>query len=773
MSVIDCWSRGATEAEALDNIRDAIREYLGAGADSLQESNMRDLEVSVQIGSARACDFPASNSAVRATSPHRNHIHAPGIALSYGPAPQGSSQHRVTLPHPPRGVRRSRPFHPNSARMLPFSMKMVVAFAATLLTAALALSQTTAPASSQRNTLADYDPGLVKKIRAFGPLFSDAIPRTNTETAAPHDFVEELQVPDGTKVRVLVKAPAPANPAKILKVAPIAPGQTPNDYFAIAITQAISGGYAQLVFPKATYNFVAPTHEGASHVIIKGAKDLVIDGQDSTLNFASPLSGGVSIANSQRLAFKRFNLDWPRTLMASIGTIVSINNKANTMRVRIAPQYPVESTTQIIALTPWDAKSDPTNPHFSLTSAYKEQYTNNAGTHFAGNHTFEIPYYNHFIQVGDVFLVRHFGAAPWRSAISSGGSHDIDFEQVNVYASPLMGFTISGGSGYRLSHCSVTRLNAARLISSAADAVHTADTAGDIIIEDSTFGYQGDDGLNIHGAIGGTAKAGRDFLHWTVGGEGSWAPYGWAKDDPIGLFDNVLGFHGTTQFQSVSHAPSGLQINLKDKAPKGTTRVSDLSHVGARFVVRNNKYLYNRARGILLQSSFGLLENNTFIGQTLHGLILGVAPDSEGPGVQNVIVRGNYFSNVGSIPQIQPLPEPDSAYGAMMISVQGNANNVTSQVPVHANLVLDSNTFTDLRGPGLFITRANDVVVVNDHFVNTNLSRLPFVNLGTANLGGSIVIDHAHNIFLSNDTMQGATTGPISIDKKSTDGIKR
>jgi hypothetical protein len=656
--------------------------------------------------------------------------------------------------------------------MLPFSAKMAAAFAVALVTAALAFSQTTPPASTPRNTLTDYDPALVKKIHAFGPLFSDAIPHTNTEATAPHDFVEDLQVPDGTNIRVLVKAPAPANTAKILKVAPISPGQTPNDYFATAIAQAISGGYAQLVFPKATYNFVTPTHAGASHVIIKGAKDLVIDGQGSTLNFASPLSGGVSIVNSERLAFKRFNLDWPRTLMASIGTIVSINNKANTLRVRIAPQYHVESSTQIVALTPWDAKSDPANPHFSLTSFYKEQYTNNTGTHFVGNQTFEIPYYNHFIQVGDVFLVRHFGAAPWMSAISAAG-HDIDFEQVNVYASPLMGFSISGGNGYRLSHCSVTRLSAARLISSAADAVHAADTVGDIIIEDSTFAYQGDDGLNIHGAIGGAAKAGQDFLHWTVGGEGSWAPYGWAKDDPIGWFDNVLGFHGTTPFQSVSHAPSGLQINLKDKAPKGTTLVSDLSHAGARFVIRNNKYLYNRARGILLESSLGLLENNTFIGQTLHGLLLGVAPDSEGPGVQNVIVRGNHFSNVGSIPQIQPQPDPDAAYGAMMISVQGDASNVTSQVSVHANLVLDSNTFTNLRGPGLFITRANDVVVVNNQFTNTNLSRLPFVNLGTANLGGSIVIDHAHNIFLSNNTLKGTTTGPISIDSKSTDGIKR
>ena len=68
--------------------------------------------------------------------------------------------------------------------MLPFSTKMAAVFAAAFLTAALPLSQTTAPASTPRNTLADYDPGLVKKIHAFGPLFSDAIPRTNTEAAA-------------------------------------------------------------------------------------------------------------------------------------------------------------------------------------------------------------------------------------------------------------------------------------------------------------------------------------------------------------------------------------------------------------------------------------------------------------------------------------------------------------------------------------------------------------------------------------------------------------
>lgn len=31
-----CWSQGTTEAEALENVRDAISEYLGAVGDLLQ-----------------------------------------------------------------------------------------------------------------------------------------------------------------------------------------------------------------------------------------------------------------------------------------------------------------------------------------------------------------------------------------------------------------------------------------------------------------------------------------------------------------------------------------------------------------------------------------------------------------------------------------------------------------------------------------------------------------------------------------------------------------
>jgi len=42
-----CWSEGATEAEAVANIQEAIREYLGAVDDLLRDAVVRVVEVTV------------------------------------------------------------------------------------------------------------------------------------------------------------------------------------------------------------------------------------------------------------------------------------------------------------------------------------------------------------------------------------------------------------------------------------------------------------------------------------------------------------------------------------------------------------------------------------------------------------------------------------------------------------------------------------------------------------------------------------------------------
>ena len=40
-----CWSQGDTEDEAIENIQDAIREYLSARDDLLQNSIVREVEI--------------------------------------------------------------------------------------------------------------------------------------------------------------------------------------------------------------------------------------------------------------------------------------------------------------------------------------------------------------------------------------------------------------------------------------------------------------------------------------------------------------------------------------------------------------------------------------------------------------------------------------------------------------------------------------------------------------------------------------------------------
>lgn len=42
-----CWSEGATEPEALDNIKDAIREYLDAARDLAAEDDVREVALAL------------------------------------------------------------------------------------------------------------------------------------------------------------------------------------------------------------------------------------------------------------------------------------------------------------------------------------------------------------------------------------------------------------------------------------------------------------------------------------------------------------------------------------------------------------------------------------------------------------------------------------------------------------------------------------------------------------------------------------------------------
>ena len=42
-----CWSQGATEEEAIENIQDAITEYLAAAEELIQDADIREVEITI------------------------------------------------------------------------------------------------------------------------------------------------------------------------------------------------------------------------------------------------------------------------------------------------------------------------------------------------------------------------------------------------------------------------------------------------------------------------------------------------------------------------------------------------------------------------------------------------------------------------------------------------------------------------------------------------------------------------------------------------------
>jgi predicted RNase H-like HicB family nuclease len=60
-----CWSQGATEEEALDNIKDAIREYLSAARELASEGELREVELSLKHGRHRRGFAPAGGQGSR------------------------------------------------------------------------------------------------------------------------------------------------------------------------------------------------------------------------------------------------------------------------------------------------------------------------------------------------------------------------------------------------------------------------------------------------------------------------------------------------------------------------------------------------------------------------------------------------------------------------------------------------------------------------------------------------------------------------------------
>ncbi len=646
--------------------------------------------------------------------------------------------------------------------MLSETMRLPVAHRVGFLLACSLLSLTPhvraqSPLASQGVILRSIDPGLVEKIGVGDPSYAERVSteRVGSSGAQPGD---RFVAPNGKPVAVSI---VPPNLDGAFQASPMRPGQDAVTYFQSVIAQA--GPHKTIVLPKGgIYDFTgAGCRTGGAHLKLNDVTDVVIDGNGSRFNFTAPCAG-LTLINPTRVVLKNVTIDWPKLQIAALGTIVSSVATAprrNTYDLQLDQAYVGPATPPAYkAIHAWDVD----HGYWSLQHPEHDQGYNPSQPLSASGAARGVQSWAVRFAPGERVLVRHYTTEG--DAIDILHGRDVALENVTIYSSPGFGVAVlQGSSGFAISHSKITRAPG-RLISTAADAVHIDNMAGDVLIEDNTFAYQGDDGLNLNATLFLVATTGASEItirdpHAGVMKAG----------DAVALFNAVERFDegGPTKIVAITPDAGGALKLTLDRPIPATDQggyLVDLNYAGARYIVRNNQFLHNRARGALLQTPYGLVSGNTFTGQTMYALFLTVFP-IEGPGAQNVLIVDNDVSATGV----------GGGLSAVILSRERNAYGPPGRnPPVHQNIIFADNRIRDVPGPAFYISSANNVVLYRNSLQNANGQVLNNRWNGAVGLNFPIVINDASNIIVRDDTIGGVRLGKAQVfaDPVTTTGIQ-
>jgi hypothetical protein len=692
-------------------------------------------------------------------------------------------------------------------------------------------------------------PSVASTVAAYSlprnpPIYSEVIPTSyHPKTESPQDWKEKFTAPNGRTVTVLVQAPVGSGTySRAMRS-----DETPDEYFPAVVGEALEigaqrGVMPKLVIPKGTYNFVGPkmtrsTKPGncnvnaywncAPHWLIAGQNipteihDLTIDGSGSTLNFNAP-SEGIQIYNVLRLRLTNFTINWPKTPMSALGTVVADPKNPGHHAVVIDDSYPVSRMNpnftingypQIQAINLWvgDGPSGHFDPSagnnlasdevyfiFGIKPAHLPRYV---GKTLAGNQTYsckdcgfvnsknpaDCSYYNNcanfdYFPVGSRVVVRYLtynGQAIGVSFIAD----DIDIDDITLLSSPGMGITDGsngGHRGFRLANSVITRA-AGQPVSTVADAISVSELGGDILITNNEVGYQGDDSIVVSSGTGyltsvenlttsgGTIVS--DSSASCVGGD----PGDLIAGDWIAFFDQNQNYLDSAKVASItqncSGTPPAVQFSF-DHCASGNCSgaLSQLNSAGSftnlseqaspRFLISGNFAHDCRCHGAVTSAPYGQISGNEFYNTSAPNLFVG-AGSGLGMGSSNLVISGNTLTASG----LSSSGSSSVVNGAIFIF---EATGSLPATPVFQKIIISGNTIRQQPGPAILFTSAGEMVVGNNVIEDSNLDTTNPTTWGSlSTLDSILMVEDRYGIVCG--TQKSGTSGPIGIDPSDVD----
>ena len=644
------------------------------------------------------------------------------------------------------------------------------------------------------------------------PFVTGNVLATSPITPLTGDWSSTFSVPapgGSTSVTAVVQVPHPSGTNAGVTLSPPAMGtgsypSNPADYFSYSVKQAVTGGYGTLQFPLSsgspvTYNFASSTYwtigydsnpNGWGGVV----SDITIDGNGSILNFSAPISAGmipasygIILQGTQRVLLKNFVIDWPSLTAASLGTIQS-GGGGNYLQVS---SYPSSNPT-VASFSKWNTTTG--SWAFNIQGQPLEIFFSSGGypsptcsgsptatcTYSGGTN-----YFNSFT-AGTTVIVRYLTGGG--GAVIPSGGNDVTIQNVTVNASTGGGILAGAVRGIAINNCTIKiPSGSGRILSSYADAINVINSSGDISIQNNDIENQGDDGLNIKGAL-------QSLTGSSVTGSGTQLNPTFMSPCPvvgdvIGFFDQNVAYLGSATVTAVSCSTPSITFNhsitsYTNPLSGGTATVfTDLTQSSSRYVVANNTFKNHRGRAMLLQGPYGSVSGNTISGQSFSPVL--ILADSwqfqEGPGVDGLTFSGNTISGAGvsnglagavTVLADTPNTTGQSSSGAF----------VASPATVHQNVSISSNTISNMPGPSIVVSSANGVSVTSNNICNVNTAASSYNNLvpwGLSGTSASLLIYEAESVIVSGNQVNtiagcGSTTGSggsFQVDKTSAIGV--
>lgn len=488
-----------------------------------------------------------------------------------------------------------------------------------------------------------------------------------------------------------------------------------------AVDDAVRAGKNRLVLPQGSLK----VSSAADYALdVRGLRGFTIEGKGTTLVLQRPDQGLAAFRECANVSLVGFTVDHDVPSMTQ-GWIRSISDGGGTYEVEIMPGY--LASVKDIPARPVGYIFDPKTLDWRQGSIdlYFERVTHLGGRRFR----FEVGRkIDHAASVGDLMAFRGKG----RTEIIFDACAKTRVDGVTLRSSPGFAIHESGGPGGSFFRYSVVRgpkprgATVAPLLSSNADAFHSSGVRKGPRVEGCRFEWMADDGVPIHGNYVGVAEANQRRIVIAAPWKSEWFRPG----DRVRVYAKG-GFPQRTESElprvvSIQPAqvdkkwPTSAYGRLKDNptyyavtldrdiagmAPDDL--VTNAECQGDGFQVRGNTILNNRARGMLITASSGIIENNTIDGSTIAGIVL--SPELywlQSDYSRNVTIRGNTIRNVSR-----------ATVGPWSNQVGGIV--VTAEIPsgrLHRDIRIENNTLERIYGPAITVCHAANVKLMGNKF---------------------------------------------------------